>query len=61
MKPYIEIAEKTKADRIKALIEKTPGKISKKDIAMTCPDISVTTIERTLAELLATVLLRKLE
>ena len=43
----------SKADRIKDLIEKTPGKISKKDIAQACPDISVTTIERTLAELIA--------
>lgn len=43
----------SKADRIKDIIEKTPGKISKKDIAQACPDISVTTIERTLAELIA--------
>ena len=43
----------TKAERIKDLIEKTPGKISKKEIAQACPDISVTTIERTLAELVA--------
>ena len=43
----------SKADRIKDLIEKTPGKISKKDIARACPDISITTIERTLAELIA--------
>ena len=43
----------SKADRIKSLIEKTPGKISKKDISLACPDISITTIERTLAELVA--------
>ena len=43
----------SKAERIKVLIEKTPGKIAKKEIAQACPDISVTTIERTLAELLA--------
>ena len=43
----------SKAARIAAVIYKTPGKISKKDIALACPDISVTTIERTLAELLA--------
>ena len=43
----------SKTDRIKDLIEKTPGKISKKEIAQACPDISVTTIERTLAELVA--------
>ncbi len=43
----------SKAERIKDLIEKTPGKISKKDIAQACPDISVTTIERALGELVA--------
>lgn len=48
---YLHHRKMSKADRIKALIEKTPGKISKKEIAQACPDISVTTIERTLAEL----------
>lgn len=41
----------SKPERIKALIERTPGKISKKEIARICPDISIITIERTLAEL----------
>ena len=50
---YLHHRKMSKADRIKALIEKTPGKISKKEIAQACPDISVTTIERTLAELMA--------
>ena len=50
---YLHHRKMFKADRIKALIEKTPGKISKKEIAQACPDISVTTIERTLAELVA--------
>ncbi len=49
----------SKADRIKDLIEKTPGKISKKEIAQACPDISVTTIERTLAELVASGIIEK--
>ena len=49
----------SKADRIKDLIEKTPGKISKKEIAQACPDISVTTIERTLAELVASGFIEK--
>ena len=49
----------SKADRIKDLIEKTPGKISKKYIAQACPDISVTTIERTLAELIASGFIEK--
>ena len=50
----------SKADRIKDLIDRTPGKISKKDIAQTCPDISVTTIERTLAELLTSGYIEKI-
>lgn len=50
---YLRHRKMTKAERIKDLIEKTPGKISKKEIAQACPDISVTTIERTLAELVA--------
>ena len=49
----------SKADRIKSLIEKTPGKISKKDISLACPDISITTIERTLAELVASGFINK--
>ena len=49
----------SKAERIKDLIEKTPGKISKKEIAQACPDISVTTIERTLAELVASGIIEK--
>lgn len=49
----------SKAERIKDLIEKTPGKISKKEIAQACPDISVTTIERTLAELIASGFIEK--
>ena len=49
----------SKADRIKDLIEKTPGKISKKEIAQACPDISVTTIERTLADLVASGIIEK--
>ena len=53
--------EAIKADRIKDLIEKTPGKISKKEIAQACPDISVTTIERTLAELVASGFIEKID
>ncbi len=50
---YLHHRKMSKPERIKALIERTPGKISKKDIAAACPDISVTTIERTLANLVA--------
>ncbi len=42
----------TKSERVKAIIESHLGKISKKEIALRCPDISETTIERTLGELL---------
>lgn len=41
----------SKPDRIKALIEQKVGKITKKEIMDACPDISKTTIERTLTEL----------
>ena len=43
----------SKPERIKAIIERTLGKITKKEISQTCPDISLTTIERTLSDLLA--------
>lgn len=49
----------SKVARITALINRTPGKISKKEIAQACPDISVTTIERTLAELLTSGQIKK--
>lgn len=41
----------SKPDRIKAVIEKTVGKITKKEILDICPDISQVTIERTLTSL----------
>jgi Fic family protein len=41
----------SKPDRIKAVIEQRVGKITKKEIAEICPDISKVTIERTLTEL----------
>lgn len=44
----------SKADRIKAVFEKKLGKITKADIADLCPDISISTIERTLKELVDT-------
>ncbi len=42
----------SKADRVKAVFEKKLGIVKKSDIATLCPDISETTIERTLKELL---------
>ena len=43
----------------KAIIERTPGKITKKEIALVCPDISFTTIERTLADLVSSGFINK--
>lgn len=42
----------TKPDRIRQVFDKRLGKITKNDIAALCPDISITTIERTLREML---------
>ncbi len=42
----------SKADRIKAVFDKKLGKITKADIVNLCPDISLSTIERTLKEML---------
>lgn len=50
---HLRYRKVSKPERIKAIIERTPGKITKKDISQACPDISLTTIERTLAYLLA--------
>lgn len=57
---HLHYRKMTKPDRIKAFIEKTPGKITKKEIAQACPDISVTTIERTLSVLTASGFIEKL-
>ena len=50
---YLRHRKVSKPERIKAVIERTPGKITKKEIALVCPDISLTTIERTLSDLVA--------
>lgn len=49
----------SKPERIKTIIDGHIGKISKKQIAEQCPDISVTTIERTLADLVKTGYIKK--
>lgn len=41
----------SKPDRIKAMIDQKAGKITKKEIMDACPDISKTTVERTLTKL----------
>lgn len=49
---HLKYRRLSKADRVKAVFEKKLGVIKKSDIATLCPDISETTIERTLKELL---------
>ena len=41
----------SKPERIRAIIDQKVGKITKKEILDACPDISKTTVERTLTEL----------
>jgi len=41
----------SKSERVKDLFDKKIGKLSKREIAEICPDISVTTIEKTLSDL----------
>ena len=47
----ISVAQ-TKSQRIEAVFDATLGKVTKADIVAACPDISLTTIERTLKSLL---------
>ena len=49
---HLKYCRLSKADRVKAVFEKNLGIVKKSDIATLCPDISETTIERTLKELL---------
>ncbi len=49
----------SKADRVKAVFEKKLGIVKKSDIATLCPDISETTIERTLKGLLESSFIEK--
>lgn len=46
-------ARLTKAERVEAVLRGSVGKVTKRDIAAACPDISQTTIERALSDLLA--------
>jgi Fic family protein len=49
---HLQYHNLSKSERIKAVFEKKTGKINKAEILSICPDISQTTIERTLNELL---------
>ena len=60
LKAYLEFEDRvehlryrhlSKPERIEAIIERSVGKITKKDILLQAPDISKTTVERTLFEL----------
>ena len=48
---YLQHCGLSKSDRVKAVIDQKIGKITKKDIMETCPDISKVTVERTLTSL----------
>jgi Fic family protein len=48
---YLSQKGLSKPERIKAVIDRTIGKITKKEIVEACPDISKVTIERTLTAL----------
>lgn len=50
------VAEKgvSKPDRIRKIIQNTPGRITKTEIMQQCPDISQTTVQRTLIDLCKT-------
>ncbi len=49
---HLKYRKLSKTDRVRAIFDKKLGIIKKSDIASLCPDISETTIERTLKELL---------
>jgi Fic family protein len=49
---HLKYRQLSKPDRVKAVFEKKLGIVKKSDIATLCPDISETTIERTLKDLL---------
>ena len=49
---HLKYRKLSKTDRVKAVFEKKFGIVRKSDIATLCPDISQTTIERTLKDLL---------
>ena len=49
----------SKPDRIKAIIELSVGKITKKEIMDNCPDISLVTVERTLTTLVKSGYIKK--
>ena len=57
---FIRDTSMSKPDRIRTIINQRIGSFAKKDIIEECPDISVTTIERTLNSLLKSGWIRKI-
>lgn len=53
-------ARMSKADRIRAVVNATLGKMTKRDILVKCPDISTAMVELTLKALLAEGVIRKI-
>lgn len=49
---HLQYRNLSKSERVKAVFDKKAGKVTKSEILSICPDISQTTIERTLNELL---------
>lgn len=56
---YLSNAKISKPERVRRVIQDTLGKISKKEILIKCPDISSTTVERVLADLVKEGLIEK--
>lgn len=57
---YLKYRKMSKPDRIKAVIDRKIGKISKKEIMECCPDISKITVERTLTSLVKSGYIQKI-
>lgn len=49
---YLATKNLTKSERVATIIKNKVGKITKKELMNLCPDISETTIEKSIAELL---------
>ncbi len=48
---YLTLRGLSKPERVRSIIQNRVGKITKKEILELCPDISLVTVQRTLAEL----------
>ncbi|MDR0273281.1 MAG: Fic family protein [Clostridiales bacterium] len=57
---YLQYRGLSKPDRVKAVIDRKIGRITKKEIMESCPDISKVTIERTLTSLVKDGFLEKI-